>query len=54
MWVTDGKRRLLNLNGADTAFSLILEKNNITVVYNETVWIQKSLQYHPKLGRFVF
>ena len=25
MWVTDGKRRLLNLNGADTAFSLILK-----------------------------
>ena len=25
MWVTDGKRRLLDLNGADTAFSLILK-----------------------------
>ena len=25
MWVTDGKRRLVNLNGADTAFSLILK-----------------------------
>ena len=25
MWVTDGKRRLLNLNGAETAFSLILK-----------------------------
>ena len=25
MWVTDGKRRLLNLNGVDTALSLILK-----------------------------
>ena len=34
MWVTDGKRRLLDLNGADTSFSLILkriEKYNIKV-----------------------
>ena len=25
MWVTDGKRRLVDLNGADTSFSLILK-----------------------------
>ena len=26
MWVTDGKRRLLNLNAADVAYSLILKR----------------------------
>ena len=25
IWITDGKRRLLDLNGAETAFSLILK-----------------------------
>ena len=26
IYITDGKRRLINLNGADTAFSLILKR----------------------------
>ena len=26
MWVTDGKRRLIDLNGADVAYSLILKR----------------------------
>ena len=26
VYITDGKRRVVNLNGADTAFSLILKK----------------------------
>ena len=31
MWVTDGKRRLLNLNGADVVYSLTLKEwNNLT------------------------
>ena len=29
MHITDGKRRLIDLNGADTSFSLILKKNRI-------------------------
>ena len=29
IYITDGKRRLINLNGADTSFSLILRKVTI-------------------------
>ena len=32
IYITDGKRRLINLNGAGTAFSLILKSNN-NIIY---------------------
>ena len=51
IYITDGKQRIVNLNGADTAFSLILK----TTI--EQYKIMKSYEftriYQPQLGRFV-
>jgi len=49
--ITDGKRRQINLNGADTAFSLLL-KRITQCIYMKPYEFKRF--YHPKLGKFVY
>ena len=48
IYITDGKRRLINLNGIDTAFSLLLRKTTKNMKCYEF-----ARRYNPRLGRFV-
>ena len=47
IYITDGKRRIVDLNGADTAFSANLEKANKMKSY------EFSRYYNPRIGHVV-
>jgi len=50
IYITDGKRRQINLNGADTAFSLLL-KRIVEFIYMKSYEFKRF--YHPQMGKFV-
>ena len=53
VYITDGKRRIIDLNDADTSFSLILREKKKKDNYKMPTYNYKRI-FHPSLGRFVY